>query len=54
MQARRNHKRNTRKTAGSRASDKPETLIPLRFVAQAMGASVRWDGKNQQVLIATK
>lgn len=30
------------------------TMIPLRFVAQALGANVVWDGKNQEVHLTIK
>lgn len=30
------------------------TMAPLRFVAQAMGAEVVWDGKNQEVLLSSE
>lgn len=30
---------------------KGRTMVPLRFVSQAMGAKVVWDGKNREVLL---
>lgn len=30
------------------------TMVPLRFVAQALGANVVWDGKKQEVLLTLK
>lgn len=30
------------------------TMIPLRFVSEAMGASVSWDGVNRAVAVSTK
>ncbi len=29
------------------------TMVPLRFVSEAMGAHVKWDGPDQQVIITT-
>ena len=30
-----------------------QAVVPLRFVAEALGAAVRWDGKNNAVLLDT-
>jgi hypothetical protein len=30
------------------------TMVPLRFVSEALGADVQWDGNNRTVLISTK
>ena len=30
------------------------TMVPVRFIAEAMGLSVRWDGKKRQVIITAE
>ncbi|WP_425452000.1 copper amine oxidase N-terminal domain-containing protein [Bacillus taeanensis] len=33
---------------------KGKTMIPLRFIAEALGAEVKWDSKTNNIYITTK